>query len=48
MGYSIRRIVRNLCDNWLLYLVIAALFMFGAGLFSVCMNYRMTSRELLW
>ncbi len=48
MGYSIRKIVRNLCDNWMLYLVIAALFMLGAGLFSVCMNYRMTSRELLW
>lgn len=48
MRYSIRRIVRNLCDNWLLYLVTAALFMLGAGLFIVCMNYRMTSRELLW
>ncbi|WP_305252299.1 ABC transporter permease [uncultured Bacteroides sp.] len=33
--------------NSLLYAVIAVHFMLGAGLFVICMNYRMTSRELL-
>ncbi|MDE6129483.1 MAG: hypothetical protein K2G16_09900 [Lachnospiraceae bacterium] len=47
MRYSIKRILRNLCHNSLLYAVIAVHFMLGAGLFVICMNYRMTSRELL-
>lgn len=48
MRYSMKRILRSLCHNWLLYLVIAAHFMLGAGLFIICMNFRMTSRELLF
>lgn len=47
MEYSMKRIFRNLCDNRLLYMVIAVHFMLGAGLFIICMNFRMTSRELL-
>lgn len=47
MRYSIKRILHNLCHNSLLYIVIAVHFMLGAGLFIICMNYRMTSRELL-
>lgn len=47
MRYSMKRILRNLCHSWLLYLLIAAHFMLGAGLFIICMNFRMTSRELL-
>lgn len=47
MKYSIKRILHNLCHNSLLYVVIAVHFMLGAGLFIICMNYRMTSRELL-
>lgn len=47
MRYSIKRILRNLCHNSLLYAVIAVHFMLGAGLFVICMNYRLTSRELL-
>lgn len=47
MRYSIKRILHNLCHSSLLYVVIAVHFMLGAGLFIICMNYRMTSRELL-
>ncbi|MBD5534805.1 MAG: hypothetical protein HDQ99_03930 [Lachnospiraceae bacterium] len=47
MRYSIKQILRNLCHSSLLYAVIAVHFMLGAGLFIICMNYRMTSRELL-
>ena len=47
MRYSIKRILQNLSRNSLLYAVIAVHFMLGAGLFVICMNYRMTSRELL-
>lgn len=47
MRYSIKRILQNLRHNSLLYAVIAMHFMLGAGLFVICMNYRMTSRELL-
>lgn len=47
MRYSIKRILQNLRHNSLLYAVIAVHFMLGAGLFIICMNYRMTSRELL-
>lgn len=47
MKYSIKRILYNLCHSGLLYAVIAVHFMLGAGLFIICMNYRMTSRELL-
>ncbi|MBD5499178.1 MAG: hypothetical protein HDR11_15750 [Lachnospiraceae bacterium] len=47
MKYSIRRILYNLCHSSLLYAMLAVHFALGAGLFIVCMNYRMTSRELL-
>lgn len=47
MRYSIKRILHNLCHSSLLYAVIVVHFMLGAGFFIICMNYRMTSRELL-
>lgn len=47
MRYSIARIFHNLHKHFLIYLVIMVNFMLGAGFFVICMNFGMTSRELL-
>lgn len=47
MKYSIARILHNLVRNGLLYLFILLSFMLGAGLFIICMNFRMTGKQLL-
>ena len=47
MKYSIARIFHNLHKNYLIYLAIMFNFMLGAGFFVICMNFKMTSQELL-
>lgn len=47
MKYSIERIIKNLYRNKFAYLFILINFMLGVGFFILCMNYRMTSLELL-
>lgn len=47
MKYSLQRIFHNLRYNLPIYAFIAVNFMLGAGLFIICMNYVMTSRERL-
>lgn len=47
MKYSLSRILHNLFRNGLLYLFILLSFMLGAGLFIICMNFRMTGEQLL-
>lgn len=47
MKYSISRILHNLFRNGLLYLFILLSFTLGAGLFIICMNFRMTGAQLL-
>ena len=47
MKYSLSRILHNLLRNGLLYLFILISFMLGAGLFIICMNFRMTGEQLL-
>lgn len=47
MKYSIERIMKNLYRNKFAYLFILINFMLGVGFFILCMNYRMTSSELL-
>lgn len=47
MKYSWERVVNNISSRWKAYLVILINFMLGVALFTVCMNYRWTSQELL-